>query len=247
MTETQFVTQLGVDSNLWIQGTKVEDRKLDLTIVDHANQLAWNGELSDLVAKDFYHQYGLTAEDYWKTILTQLQTPSENFLFTVREDKFYIEKVGLNQVKLTYAKLQLQKKDLKEALISTTMALLDIQNKLRSKNELLETSIADVNRDLSVLSEQFEKVTDDTIVKEELLLSNFLDLLNAKKEKILQLQSELTDKGSVEPGSGDSVYDDDTEVDEENEEPTATASSAMGTKRSKKTDVSDNFDDVMDL
>ncbi|XP_059485109.1 uncharacterized protein LOC132202295 [Neocloeon triangulifer] len=245
-----FVSSVGKDesSRLWIQAEKVSEGKIKMKILMRSAEKAWTAELTDATASKYYTQYSLSAKDYWNAILSELLSPSENFSISVRNEEFVVEKLGSNQIRLVYAKVDVEEAPFLQCLLSMTETLLETQTELRKSNKRLEKKIVDVTEDKVILQEQLEKFTEDAVTKEELLLSNFLAVLNAKKEKIQRLQDEIEGKGEDDGSPAENEYDAETDVDEgQDTPPKDQPSSSSRPEKARKTDLRDNFDDVMDL
>jgi len=83
----------------------------------------------------------------------------------------------------SHTSLKKDTKNLKNSLDNVTQGMIQHYNKLvKAKIELWHSL------DREVLQETLQKFTDESVIKEETLLTNFLALLNAKKKEIKRLQ-----------------------------------------------------------
>lgn len=122
------------------------------------------------------------------------QNGQPNFRYSIENDEFIYRKTDEDDNKIKYGVVKLKSTShLKDQLVCSS---LDIISQLRDAIELEATLSTDIRQKHDLFVKQYEKVVNEKNVNETTLISKFLELLNAKKDKISELQSLLSSKNN---------------------------------------------------
>ncbi|CAG8536405.1 12190_t:CDS:2 [Ambispora leptoticha] len=128
--------------------------------------------------------------------------------------------------------------------------LLDDRTQYQSKCEALEMRVTDLEKMRDLTEQKMDKMAEDKLTSETILLENFKDLLNSKKRKIKSLLKLLEKNGVVQRQAGSEddnqsvasgmsfemmdVEDEEEEYQEESNSPPLIGKSATPITRSKQ-------------
>lgn len=115
------------------------------------------------------------------------QNGLSNFRYSIEIDEFVVRKLDKYENKIKYCLIKLKPtSNLKDTILIQSLNLI---SELRDENEKKSKQSIYIKNQHDLIVEKCAKIVKENSEKEKILLSKFLELLNAKKDKITELQN----------------------------------------------------------
>ncbi|KAF4527295.1 hypothetical protein B566_EDAN001069 [Ephemera danica] len=204
-----------------------KSREKKISILDVAKNSAWHCQLTDNIAQTYYKRFELSAEEYWKDVEKPLQQPLDTYQYWIIGQEFSLKKMSQDvNVSLEFFRIPLSGISIDELQTRIISELLNTNSESQKKISTLNEETEKIRKERDAFKSELEKGLREKIEFEEMVFPKFVQILNAKKEKILELQNnqskhkdaskhqKLSERDS---SSSDDAYDRDTDVEEQSD------------------------------
>uniref|UniRef100_A0A1B6MMR4 DNA repair protein XRCC4 n=1 Tax=Graphocephala atropunctata TaxID=36148 RepID=A0A1B6MMR4_9HEMI len=227
MTSKNYTCKLPVVGSevLCILNSEWTNSHLKLLLI-HDNQ-AWNGKFQIGKNEDvteLIDQLSLTEEKYVEETRNALTTHggAEQFAYTLENDTFTWKKYVRTNMAVKFGYAFLSKVSVLEAFETVIDHILQSSLKLNEKCFSVNKGIKSLEEENRSLKIKLQDLIEKKNEMETTLYSQFLNVLNAKKKKIGELQKKIcnTDENLSEPDllqPNNDPFNSDTEIDSEEE------------------------------